>query len=159
MLLILRLFWIHIFGLITVFYLYFLQIFFLNQEKVIPNHVVLRTDQEYRHNNYFKFFNSDKKTEYLLVDVFKKSQLTSIKFIPLIRIINVFFLNIRYLNKYFLKNLNIRGIFSFNTLFSEAISEKPTSRKRINFKYHVLISSFSSIAIYSYQSVLFKSML
>lgn len=117
-------------SFLKLFYLFFIQNHFKKiRQNNTPNHIVLRVERDYRHNNYFKYINKDRKQDYFEVDVYKANSFTKIKKI-----------DFRKLLFFFIKN--------FKSLFS---------LDQDKYKYKLLSEkSFSTnLAFYSYFSALF----
>lgn len=95
------------------------------------DHFVFETDESHMHQNYFKFYNPQKKISYRGVNVFNKKSYTSIHRISLVVLIKSFVVNL----KSFKKNAGNLPPSFFNLLLKKAID---------------------SIAAYSYWHALFS---
>ena len=118
-------------GLLRLFYLYFYQIPLKKLDtKKFPKHIVLEIEREYRHKNYFKFYNQDYKKKFLLFNVFKVDEFTKVIKVSLTNLLYFFLINCKFLKK--------------------------TQKENSEFRLLIGESPSSSLATYCYFCALFK---
>ena len=104
-----------ILSLLKVFYLYFKQIPFPGtNSKEIPRHIVLEVEREYRHKNYFKFYNEQRKKDFLLFNVFKVNEFTKIRKVSIKKLLYFFVANSKLLTKREETNSQLRNLIGRN---------------------------------------------
>lgn len=133
-----------IYGSLRVFNLYLIQKKSDGYSKA-HNHLVLKTDQNHMHQNYFRFYNPDKSIPFTGIKAFDRSSYTAISWVSLSELMKALVGNL----KGFKKNTEYLPPAFFNLLFRKAV--------RSIAAYTYWFALFSKINISSPSTKLFSS--